>query len=719
MNTLAARAILIVSCLLAGSAALAQSGPTVQFSSSSYNLPPQSYFNIVPQLIGFAPNTPVNCVGYSLPPFMSVDPNTCAVFGTAPYYPSPGSLIQVQINSHQAMIVTLTFQVINPQAVYDQSTYSLIANSSVDIVPNLVGIPYGQTPNCTAFGLPPGLTIDPGTCAIAGQLPPLGATSFQVSVNSPLFAPVALTLQILPETISYSASSFTIYANTPTNIVPQLSGIASGAQLNCFVQLPPGLQIDPETCAITGQAMPVAPPGQTFNVSIQNSQTPPVTLTIQVIDQDIVFANSTYSVYSNNSVNIIPQLVGFNPGESANCWANGLPPGLQIDTNSCAISGIAGPVNGSQTFTVTISSPNSASGTITLSLQVISQSITYTQSSYSIYANAPLNLVSALIGFAAGQSPNCFAANLPPGLQIDPNSCAIAGTPTELFPSGQIFNVTVQAAGVAPQSISFTLLDQSIQYSSNTFTFYSGSSVSLAPQLTGFANGLSASCLALNLPPGLHIDLNTCTISGIPAPVGLPSQSFLVTVSSPYIQPINLTLQVVDQAVVYGSMSYSLFARQYTAIVPTLVGFAAGSNPGCTASGLPTGLSIDSVSCQIFGTPIAVTYPSRTFNAVVFAPGVTPVNLTFQVSDQTITYSAASFTVHTGVWINIVPTLSGYTSQIVPGCSASGLPPGLYVNSSTCAIYGEISRSYGNRTYKAVVSSKYAPSQNLTFMVGQ
>ncbi len=204
-----------------------------------------------------------------------------------------------------------------------------------------------------------------------------------------------------------------------------------------------------------------------------------------------------------------------------------------------------------------------------------------------------------------------------------------------------------------------------------------------------------------SLPPGLGISAGDGVISGTPTTPG--TYYFTVSLTAKNVQgsisaygsititsDLSVTLSYSPPAGVVGqAYSYTPVFSSNRPITPTF-----------SASGLPSGLSINASTGAISGTPttagisyyVTITmtasglqsplyrYPQITINAVPGSSSSSSV-----ASSVTLTYSPPAGVV--GQAYGYTPVLVSNPS-IVPAFSASGLPPGLSINASTGAISG-------------------------------
>ena len=122
---------------------------------------------------------------------------------------------------------------------------------------------------------------------------------------------------------------------------------------------------------------------------------------------------------------------------------------------------------------------------------------------------------------------------------------------------------------------------------------------------------------------------------------------------------------------------------------------------------LPAGLSLDSSTGAISGTPSAVTSSATYTVTASNTGGSDTATLTFVVNDvapSSIAYSPSSFTLTKGTAMTTVtPTSSGGT--VTSWSVSPSLPAGLSIDSSTGAISGTPSAVTSSATYTVTASN--------------
>jgi hypothetical protein len=517
---------------------------SIRYPSSSFGFYFQQSVSVVPKLAGFSGLSSPGCVSNTLPAGLSVDSRTCAITGTVQQYPVPGQApVEAVIQSRYLPPIRLFFTVLTPEVRYPATSFELFFGQQANIVPELRGFHGGFSPGCWSQDLPPGLTVDPQTCAITGYLwqnPFPGQPSTVSTVYAGPQGPIQLTFHLKALEVRYPATTFDLFHGQSVNIVPELIGFQPGQYPGCWANnLPPGLQLDPMTCAITGNTWNMPYPNQPpYIVTVYAGPAAPVTLSFNVMAQEVRYPANVFDVFPNQQISIVPVLVGFQPGQYVGCWSNTLPPGLQLDPMTCAISGwIWGPsYPGQPPFQATIYAGPVQPILLTFNLRAYE--IRYPASELEVFQGQSVQLVPELIGFQPGQYPGCWANNLPPGLQLDPMTCAITGQVwMQGYPDQPPIVVTIQA-GMTSTTVTFRIRAQEVRYPARQFTLRSGEWVSIVPEFVGLQPG-QVWCSASYLPNGLWLDSWSCAISG--SPWGYPGETVVTTIWAGPATPTELT----------------------------------------------------------------------------------------------------------------------------------------------------------------------------------
>jgi hypothetical protein len=411
---------------------------------------------------------------------------------------------------------------------------------------------------------------------------------------------------------------------------------------------------------------------------------------------------------------------------------SGLPPGLTIDSDSGLISGtIDTSAASSAPYVVTVTATDYQRATP----QVASQTFTWTVGAATpapslTNPGAQANYIGdavdvPLTAADAGGYPLTFAASgLPAGLTIDTASGEITGTVANAAASTTPYSVTVTASdgqASAQQTFNWTVGGVSLTNPGDQSSL-DGYAVSLALAATDADNN-ALTYSATGLPPGLSISTSTGVISGILSNTASAGGPYAVTVSAA------AGTYTDSQSFNWNVARLSLDApadqdNREGATVSFLLSATDRINaPTFSASGLPSGLSINSASGLISGTvsasahgqsPYQVTVTATDGSASVSQSFVWTVTPSIALANPGIQNSAA------GDAVSLAVTAQDLANNTLT-YNAAGLPSGLSINSSTGVITGTIAAGASSASpYQVTVTAAdgtYTSSQSFGWNV--
>jgi hypothetical protein len=281
---------------------------------------------------------------------------------------------------------------------------------------------------------------------------------------------------------------------------------------------------------------------------------------------------------------------------------------------------------------------------------------------------------SGQIAVTGGATPYSYlASGLPSGLAINGSTGAITGTPAQSSVGTATVAVTVRDSTSSTRQTATANLRITIKAGvvtsalSLTTTSLPGGTVGVAYSGLVAATGGTApyKYSASGLPSGLSISSSTGAVTGTPAQssVGATTVAFKVTDStSPTVQTGTSNLQItIAAAVVAGKVTITTASLPVGTVGVAYSGAIAatgGTTPYTySASGLPSGLSINSSTGAITGT--TTTVGTATVSVTV-TDSTQPTMLT-ATSNLSITISAASAGVACGnISTGNLASLNGY-----------------------------------------------------------
>ncbi len=589
-----------------------------------------------------------------LPSGLSINTSTGAITGTI----SDGGSYQPTITATDGTYTgstTFNWSVSSPIAITDQGDQT---NNDGDTG---VSVQISATDNASgtvsfsASGLPSGLSINSSTGAITGTVGSSADTS------SPYTSVITVT-----DGTNTAIDTFTWYVNPSDPVVVfnpgsqtnadgdmvalpiEASDSTAGATLYYAVSgLPAGLNYNPATGLIFGTISSSADTGSPYTVTVTvgdntNSASTSFTWTVNTAGTVTMVNPGDQTNNEGDTVSVAVSAADTSMG-TLYYVAYGLPGGLKIDASSGAITG-----------TVGIDDAANSPYTVTL----VTNDGTYSaEQTFYWNVNSPLSLnivadqtnnegdsVSVSTGDTySGDGTVVYAAvGLPAGLSISPSTGDITGTVATGDAAIGSYSVTILAGdGTSSAMTSFNWTVNSpitIAVPATQTNNDGDASISVGVSATDLTDG-TITYAAQGLPPGLAINASSGTITGTIAtgdsligtyePIIVASDGTYTTTAN-FEWDVNSPITFTDP----GSQ-YNVVGDSVTVPVP-----ATDLTDGTlvyTASGLPTGLSINASTGAIAGT---ITSTSATIGS--FTTTVTASDGSYSASDTfTWTVTAA------------------------------------------------------------------------------
>lgn len=587
---------------------------------------------------------------------------------------------------------------------------SALAQFTITLQPNSLpvatnGTPYSQT--ITAVGgnapytfsllsgsLPAGLSLDS-----AGNL-----TGTPTASGSPTF-------EIQADDVGGNSGfrTYQLFVGTVGGIDMSPGTLPDGSQGVAYSQTITGTGgTGPYTFSVTSGSFPT---GLTLSSGGVLSGTPtvpgPFTFTVGDIDSHGNTGSHSYTV------NIGANILTVNPATLANgalatpysqtvtatggtgpytfaVSAGSLPTGLSLASNG-NITGtptVAGPF----TFTVRAIDSVNNTGTRSYTVNVGSNILTVTPSS-PLPNGTRGQAYGATFGASGGTGPYSFqvrSGSLPGGLSLS-SSGALSGTPTV----AGTFSFDVQATDSLfnTGTGSYSLTIDPAPLTINPATLANGTIGTAYSQSVTASNGTPAysyAVIAGGLPTGLSLNTSNGAITGTPTTPGSYSFTIQATDATPVTGSRNYTVLVGSNVLTIAPASLRS-GTQGVAYTQTLT--TTGGNGSytyaVTAGALPAGLSLNTSSGVISGTPtgtgtasftIGVTDTAANIGSRVYSMNIGTVSLI--VNPATLPAAIAGRPYSQNV------TASGGTGPYTYSIAAGALPPGLTLNAATGLISG-------------------------------
>ncbi len=277
-----------------------------------------------------------------------------------------------------------------------------------------------------------------------------------------------------------------------------------------------------------------------------------------------------------------------------------------------------------------------------------------------------------------------IAPTLPEGLTLDTSNGTISGTPTAVAASTNYTITATNSSGL--DTVTLTIVVNaapvavpSISISAATVTATVGTAIADI-SITSNGGAVASYGIAPTLPDGLTLDTSNGTISGTPTAVSTSTSYTITATNSSGTDTVTLTIVVNAAPVAVPSISIS--SATVTATVGTAIAnISITSSGGAVASygiapTLPEGLTLDTATGTISGTPTAV------------AEAITHTITATNSSGEAMVMLTITVTAGDNNNPNVAPTISGTPdTTVAEGTAYNFTPIGADVDDGATLVY--------------------------------
>jgi len=450
--------------------------------------------------------------------------------------------------------------------------------------------------------------------------------------------------------------------------------------------LPAGLSLNASSGAITGTPTTSGTSSFTAKVTDNAAATASKALSIAI---NAAISITTSSLPADTISVAYNQTLAATGGTGAKTWSlqsGSLPTGLSL-TSGGSITGTP-TAAGTSNFTVKATDTVNASATKALSIAVnAAPSITT-----SSLPNGSVSVAySQTLAATGGTSPLTWAissGSLPAGLSLAASTGVISGTPTASGTSNFTTRVTDNVGATATKALSIvvtaTLTITTSSLPADTVGVAYNQTLAASGGVTPYTWAISSG----SLPAGLSLVAGTGAITGTPTTSG--TSNFTARVTDNAAATATKALSIVINAAVTittASLPADTINVAYNQTLAATGG--TGAKTWAISSGtLPTGLSLNSSTGAITGTPTAAGTSNFTVRATdtVGATGTKALSIAINTALSITTTSLPNGTV--GSAYNQTLARTGGTTPFTWAITSGSLPAGLSLAASTGGISG-------------------------------
>lgn len=465
----------------------------------------------------------------------------------------------------------------------------------------------------TAFGLIPGLTLNPGTGVISGIPTASGASEYTMVITVTDSEGVLVSRRAVltyTEGLGLSSSNATGYAGAPLTWSPMTIG---GAPPFTYAvtggTLPAGMTINTSNGTISGT--PLSPGVKPFTVTVTDSSGAKATTsaTFTISEYSAVTASWTIGEYATTGVGFsgAASAGGGTPPYTFSIASGALPPGVSLNATTGQVSGT--PKGATGTYTSSVRASDSAGGSAVSSPRTV------------VLRNIPVMTGRAFTARQRGQEMgesvaaigelhtpltySTVSGAMPAGASLNQSTGLISGTLTGGTFGGFSTTVKVVDAVGNQASASYTMaysdglgLSVSAPSEATAGRSYSGSLTAVG------GSGAKSYSISPALPAGISLSGSTGAISGA-ATASKGDTTYTVTVSDASTSAsAQFNLRVYPQLQIGITMPGGTAGSAYSGQISGSGG-KPGYGFGVINGTLPAGLSLNTSTGAVTGTPTA------------------------------------------------------------------------------------------------------------------
>jgi len=245
----------------------------------------------------------------------------------------------------------------------------------------------------------------------------------------------------------------------------------------------------------------------------------------------------------------------------------------------------------------------------------VAPSISYSPNNYTFYVNDPIPSPITPVNVGGAMTSAAINTPQPSGILFNTTTAVFTGTPLALSPSHTYTVNGINAGGSSSTPITFAIIDHPPVVSYNNSPQTATINVAMTPMSPTLVSGGAVTnyTSATALPAGVTINSVSGVISGVPT-VLIPLTTFNINCSNSggvYVVPIQLGVTNPAPALPHVTYSPSTVVLPINiSMVPLVPTSTGGVVASYSAASLPVGVSLNTSTGVVSGTPTTLTSPT-------------------------------------------------------------------------------------------------------------
>ncbi len=522
-----------------------------------------------------------------------------------------------------------------------------------------------------------------------------------------------------------SISRATLVATVGTAI-QQITIVSSGGMVSNYSINPAianGLSFNAANGTISGIPTAVAGPTSYTITATNSGGTAMATVAITVNDVAPSISINPAAVTVTVGSAITPITISSSGGDVVSYSIDpAIANGLSFDATNGIISGTPTAVAPSRTYIITATnSGGMAMATIAITVNDVAPSISISRDTLVATAGTAIQQITIVSSGGGNVVSYTIAPAIANGLSFDATSGIISGIPTAVAPSRTYIITATNSGGMAMATIAITVNDvaPSISISRDTLVATAGTAIQQITIVSSGGGNVVSYTIAPAIANGLSFDATSGIISGIPTAVAGPTSYTITAINSGGTAMATVAITVNDVA----PSIVATPTTQNVTVGSPIETITITSNGGAVisysiSSTLTTGLSFDTTTGTISGTPLVVTgstsYTITATNSGGMAMATVAITVNEAVPIISISTDTLVATVDTAIQqITIVSSGGAVVSYSISPTLTSGLS----FDTATGTISGTPTVVASLATYYTITATNTRGSDSTTIAI--